>query len=332
MRWPSVAVFFLILSLAGCGYVGPVVPPSPQIPAPVSNLSAVEQGDRIVISFATPPRTTDALAIEEFSNIDLRVGPSAVPFDQAKWEASARLYAVTHQYAGGDENEVRSLPVTKSIPVSEWQGKRVDILVRTAIKKRDHFSAWSNRITLDVVVPLNTPVLKVKATGDGYRLSWTADDRANKFRILRQGPGEKTPSVVGISDRPEYVDATAQWEKPYSYSVVAQLASAESLPSATIPVNERDTFPPAVPSGVVALAGPDSVELSWKRNDELDFKGYGLFRSIDGGPFQRLGELLTLPSYTDRNVQHGKRYRYEISAVDQKGNPSENSPPSEVAY
>jgi fibronectin type 3 domain-containing protein len=39
-----------------------------------------------------------------------------------------------------------------------------------------------------------------------------------------------------------------------------------------------------------------------------------------------------LPTYSDRNVQHGKTYRYAVSAVDQKNNESAKSMVAEVAY
>ena len=332
-RLAFVVVVSAALGLTGCGYVGPVVPPSPKIPGPVNNLLAVERGDQIVITFSTPPRTTDFLPVQDFSNIDLRVGTNAEPFNEGRWVATARAYPIAPQDTGGDEAEPVSLPITKSIPAAEWQGKTIDVLVRTEIKKRGHFSNWSNRATLKVVLPLAPPALTVEATAAGYRLTWTADNRANKFQILRQVQGEKSPAVVGISEgREDNVEATAEWEKTYSYNVVAQVGAAESLPSPAVRINKPDTFAPAVPTGIVALAAPDSVELSWKRNEESDFKGYALFRSTDGGAFARQGDLLTLPSYTDRAVQHGKHYRYAISAVDQKGNASENSAAVEVAY
>jgi fibronectin type 3 domain-containing protein len=42
--------------------------------------------------------------------------------------------------------------------------------------------------------------------------------------------------------------------------------------------------------------------------------------------------LLTLPTYSDHNVEHGKTYRYQVSAVDQKNNESAKSAVAEVAY
>jgi fibronectin type 3 domain-containing protein len=82
----------------------------------------------------------------------------------------------------------------------------------------------------------------------------------------------------------------------------------------------------------VALAGPDSVEVTWTRSPEADTKGYYVYRSANGGPFERQGDLVTLPTFSDRKAEHGKTYRYAISAIDQKGNSSENSVPADVAF
>ena len=43
-----------------------------------------------------------------------------------------------------------------------------------------------------------------------------------------------------------------------------------------------DTFPPAVPVGLMAVAGVNSIELAWQRNTEDDFAGYQVYRSTDG--------------------------------------------------
>ncbi len=55
-----------------------------------------------------------------------------------------------------------------------------------------------------------------------------------------------------------------------------------------------------------------------------------MFRSEADGPYIKIAEGLEGPSYSDRKIESGKRYRYRISAVDQTGNPSEQSPPVEV--
>ena len=68
-----------------------------------------------------------------------------------------------------------------------------------------------------------------------------------------------------------------------------------------------------------------------RRNAEPDLKGYYLYRSVEGGPFQRVGELLETPAASDRGIERGRRYRYAVSAVDQKGNESARSAAVEVA-
>jgi fibronectin type 3 domain-containing protein len=291
----------------------------------------VERGDQLVITFTTPPRTTDAIAIRRFSDIDLRVGPNVTPFDFERWATAAKKYEVPLPEEN-DPDAPRPLPVTKTFPASEWQGKKVAVAVRTSVKKGKNYSPWSNRVSLEVIPPLSPPQVKCEATRQGYKLTWAESTEGANYNVLRQGPGDKAPVSIGIAEKPEYVDTTSQWDTPYTYTVVAKKGAAESLPSQGITVNKPDTFAPSVPTGVVALAGPDSVEVTWTRSPEADTKGYYVYRSTNGGPFERQGDLVTLPTFSDGKAEHGKTYRYTISAVDQKGNISEKSAPVEVAF
>jgi fibronectin type 3 domain-containing protein len=325
-----VALAFSLL-IGSCGYVGPVLPPSPELPLAITNLAATERGDQIVITFSTPTQTTDALPIVGFSNIDLRVGPAVTPFDFGQWANSARQYEVTPP-PRGDRDDPQPHPISKSIPVSQWEGKKIDIAVRTGVKKNGHFSQWSNRVVMDVVPPLNPPVVKAEATREGYRLTWPEERPALHFQVSRQGPTDKAPVQIGVAEKPDYVDTTAQWDTRYVYTVIAQQGSAVSLASQPVVVDHPDTFAPTVPSEITALATPDSIELSWPRSPESDLKGYYLYRAAAGGKLERLGDLLTLPTYSDRKVEHGKKYVYAVSAVDQKGNESEKSKETGVTF
>jgi len=331
VRGTPLAIGGLMASLVGCGYVGPVVPPSPEIPAAVTDLAAVERGDKILITFNTPLRTTDNLSIRKFSEIDLRVGPASIPFDFDQWAAAARRYQLTPP-APNEKDFPRANPMSDAIPASEWSGKRIAIAVRTAVKRSDHYSPWSNRVVLTVVPPLQPPVITVEATAQGIRVGWSSEGEGLTYRVYRQGPGDKQPVQIGTSEKPEYVDTTAQYDTTYQYSVVAVHGSAESLMSKLVPITPKDVFPPSIPAGVTALAAPESIELSWQRSPESDLKGYYLYRSVDGSPFSKIGGLLQLPTYSDRDVEHGKTYRYEVSAVDQKDNESDKSKPAEVNF
>ena len=327
----AVASSFVLL-LAGCGYVGPIMPPSPEIPAAVRDLAAVERGGKIEVLFQTPPRTTDNLPIKKFSEIDLRIGPAGVPFDFKTWSESAKVFQIPPPPAS-DPFDPKPVPLSASLPIDGLVGKRVIVAVRTSIKQGDHYSAWSNRVVLDVVDTVSTPKdIKIAASAGGIVLDWTAVQDADGYRILRQSPDELKPSEVGTTRKPHFVDETSQFDVPYSYSVLALHGSAESLPLKLNPFTAIDTFPPTVPSGVAALAGPESIEISWERSPEADTAGYFIYRSVDGAPFERAGSLVNLPAFSDRKIEHGKTYRYEISSVDLKNNESERSAPVEVSF
>jgi hypothetical protein len=320
-----VALLSAFMLLAGCGYVGPVLPPSPEIPTQVMDLAAAQRGDKIVVTFRTPPRTTDNIAIKEFSEIDLRIGPALQPFDFESWAVSAKRYS-QEPPAVRDPLDPQPIPITVSVPLEGLLGKHVAVAVRTAVK-RDHYSSWSNRIELDVNRPLATPTgLKASSTADGIVLKWQSVDLATGYRVLRQS------LEIGKSDKAEFLDATSQYDTEYSYQVIATSGSAEGLPSEIAKVTPVDKFPPAVPTGVTALAGPESVEVSWQRNSETDLQGYIVYRSVDNGVLEKQGELINLPAFSDKKVEQGKTYRYQISAIDKTGNESAKSTASEATF
>lgn len=331
MRAGGFALFSTVLFLTACGYVGPVLPPSPMIPDPVVDLGVIERGDHLVITFHVPPRTTDNVAIRRFSEIDLRIGPAIAPWDFERWAASATEYQLQAP-PPGDPDDPQPIPMHDSIPVSAWQGQRVAVAVRTAIKTNDRYSQWSNRVVLEVLPPLAAPTVQAEATAQGVRLTWPAVAEGARYHVFRTAAGDKAPAELGTAEKNEYVDATAHYDTPYQYTVTAEKGAAESPPSEPFPITPRDIFAPSIPADVTALATPDSIELSWQRSPEPDLKGYYVYRAVGDGPFVKQGELVTLPAYSDHAIEHGKTYRYAITSVDQKNNESEKSAVAEVVF
>ena len=195
-------------------------------------------------------------------------------------------------------------------------------------------SLWSQPFTLSVVAPLPRPTdLKAESQKDGVHLTWRGPEP--KFRVLRAvADGMYEP--LADTDKPEYLDDSAQFGMRYQYMVLAfadakddKRQSLVSDPAAT-PIL-IDKFPPEVPAGIAAAPGVNTIELEWERNTEADFKGYNVFRSVDGAPFEKVASLIEAPTYSDMNVQPGKTYRYEISAVDLLGNESTRSEPVQAA-
>jgi fibronectin type 3 domain-containing protein len=143
------------------------------------------------------------------------------------------------------------------------------------------------------------------------------------------------PVQIGTTAGPsEFVDPAVQYDKTYEYSVQAVRQAgdreAESLVSAPVQVSREDRFAPAVPRGLTAVAGTHSVELAWTPSPETDLAGYRVYRAIEGGKFERLAELIEVPSFSDRSAERGKRYSYAVTSIDQLGNESDRSEPLEI--
>jgi fibronectin type 3 domain-containing protein len=106
---------------------------------------------------------------------------------------------------------------------------------------------------------------------------------------------------------------------------------AESEIGEPVALTPVDTFPPAVPANLRAAAAPASIELAWDRDTEADLAGYRVYRAEGSGEFARVAEVSQIPTYSDSSIEHGKTYRYAVSAVDQAGNESRRSEPVEVS-
>lgn len=302
----------------GCGYVGEPLPPSLKVPVRVQDLRAVEFGDHVFIAFTAPALSTDGVTLKDLEGAELRVGPGGPNFQMDPWLAAATSVRIPVAQPG---------PVTSTIPAAPWENREVVLAVRVT-GPRHRASDWSNLATLTVVPPVARPQdLQTKATAGGVELTWRSPETL--FHIFRQGPDDKTAQLFSTAEKPEYTDPSAQFGKTYRYSVQAMRGSAQSEVAEAPPITPVDTFPPAIPSGLTAIAGAGSIQLAWERNLESDLKGYFIYRSVDNGPFEKLAEADT-PTYSDSTVQKGKQYRYAISAFDQSGNESARCAPQEV--
>jgi hypothetical protein len=102
----------------------------------------------------------------------------------------------------------------------------------------------------------------------------------------------------------------------------------------------HDTFPPPVPSGLTVAAfteqpGPNgapgayAADLIWQPVDDPGLAGYNIYREpLDAaghaaGPRVKLNTTpIALPAFHDATAQEGVRYRWDVTAVDDKGNES----------
>jgi hypothetical protein len=322
-RFLAVLAAAAALLATGCGYIGEPLPPLANVPAKVTDLSAVQRGSRIIVQFTIPDLTTEGMAIKDPVKLDLRIGTAGEPFDAAKWAAEAKPLPQSPAQTGLVHYET---------PAAPWTNKEAILAVRV-IGANGKEAGWSSFLVLPVVPPPERPAsVTATASAEGVRLTWRASGAT--FRVFRKSTNDF--ALVATVQQPQWTDATAEFGKPYAYVVqtIAALGNdkeAQSDLSEEISITPRDTFPPAIPSGLNPSAAPNSIELVWDRNTESDLAGYRIYRATGGGAFEKLADISPIPSYSDHNVEHGKTYRYAVSAVDQAGNESERTQAAEVA-
>lgn len=284
---------------AGCGYIGSPLPPFANVPAPVSNLAAVQRGDRIIAQFAVPTLTTEGQPLRAPVTMDLRIGerrftPAAVKDGFAHYE----------------------------IPAAEWTGKDAVITARV-VGSGGKASWWSTPFTVPVVAPPEVPHgIAAESTANGVRLTWQA--KGAHFHVLRKAGAETEYKMLAADvAQTEWVDAAAEFGKPYSYLVqtfvpLAGGKEAQSdLPEARSIVPEAPL--PGVPVGLRAVPAAASIELSWDPPEGAAPAGYRVYRAVAGGEFAKIGEAGAAPAYSDRAVEAGTPYRYAVCAIDATG-------------
>jgi hypothetical protein len=350
--------------LAGCGYTGDPKPPAMRRPERVRDLAAAQRGSKINVTFILPQETTEGLRIERPPDIEMRIGQGPDPWDEARWvagsqripvpaweplrgvSATARAAAKSIGAAGASgamtaaqrRRAARQAAAATAQQRREWYsrdiaidaapytGKPVVIGVKVhGPKGRD--DGWSF-VNLNVLPPLAAPrsVTPVDAR-NAVHLTWTAD--APQFRIFRRKPADTDWTQIGESTQPAFDDVTAGYGNAWEYSVQsvrqAEGAVTESELSAPVTFTPHDRFAPEQPTGLSAIAGASTIELSWNSVTDADLAGYRVYR---GGV--KIADGLTAAVYSDKDVSAGSRYSYQVSAVDQAGNESEKSAPQEI--
>ena len=159
-------------------------------------------------------------------------------------------------------------------------------------------------------------------------------DRIEGYNIYRlvngKKPEQRNSSIV---KNIYYSDKQFTFGSRYLYFVRAAAAGIspflESVDSDTIEVTPRDTFPPAPPKELSAVAGHSFITLIWESNQEKDLAGYKVWRKNQDETKYWLitPELVESASYVDSQVKGNIRYEYVITACDASGNESEQSQP-----
>jgi hypothetical protein len=358
------------LLLFGCAAPGLPVARQPAVPRAITDLSAKQSGDSIVLTFTLPRETIQGKALSKPPTIEVyrafrsgqAVGGGSAP-EQRQMVTTVPSQMV-EQYREG--NRIDFSDVLATADFAAHVGGAASYAVRTRLGKHD--SGDSNVVQVQIL-PAPQPIadLRAQITQTTVELSWTMPailpagsvaPVSLRYRVYRaevpaenRSPAEanvnthseSTQSVLlGESATPSYGDTSFTFDHTYAYTVRSVVAyksgSVESEDSNVLNVTPRDTFAPAMPENIAVTATPSKgstaahVDLSWAISSESDLLGYNVYRSdTESGPGTRVNATpLATPAYRDNSVVAGAQYFYRVTAVDRAGNESAPSAPVAV--
>jgi hypothetical protein len=344
------------LAIAGCGTPGVPLPPSLNLPDQVTDLSATRTGNQVVLTWTMPKKNTDKLLLK--GNIPVRVCrkegagtcATAGSLQLAPRADGVFMETLPHPLAAGAPR-----PLTYFVELTNRNGRSAGLSNDAVV------------LAGEAPGPVNDLAAQVRKAGIALR--WTPDQAAahepagTAIRIHRklltppaaksaQGPLAPPPEkveqslLVDSGAQPgRALDKNIRFGQVYEYRAqrVARITvSGQTLElagelSAPVRVEALDIFPPAVPTGLAAVAtagdaGTEpSIDLSWQPVTDPDLAGYAVYRSEAGGAWRRISpaQPIVPPAYHDAHVQPGHTYRYSVSAIDQLGHESARSAETE---
>jgi hypothetical protein len=346
-------VSFLVLVLAGtltgCGSPASPEPPSLNLPIPVTDLSAARTGNKVQLAWTMPKRTTDKVTLRHLINATVC---RAI-------ETAACTDVATRDVAPGAAGTYADI-----LPPDLAQGP--NRLLRYQVFLRNHAGKSAGPSNLAYSVAGSSPAAITGLTGqmrpNGVVLSWTPASEPGRAMIIRiereqltlpatsetrrsplapaLPPAKQTLAVhIQDGDDPGHaIDASALFNQRYRYTLerVATLAPGgqsveiQGPPSEPVEISTKDTFPPAVPQGLVAVAdsAAGAIDLSWTPDSDPDLAAYHIYRrDLQGGlTAQQTASVGVETSFRDTGIEAGHTYAYSVSAVDQTGNESNRSP------
>jgi hypothetical protein len=350
---------------AGCGVPGEPVPPSPPIPVAVTDLTATQRGDGVLLRFTPPNKSTRGERLNTTPTMEVLRGslrPDGL-LDSTSFRVIDTVPGpILSTYV--QEGKIEFLERFSPEEIRSLMGKTSVFLVRTRVSERKD-STDSNQVTLTLYpVPERIEKIEVHEAENSIQLSWAPPARTStgeptsgplSYQVYR-GELEPTspeaaqkdlhaavwrspPVPIATVTAPGYEDRGFDYDKTYVYIMRSFITvdgkTLESDDSRPVILTPKDIFPPAAPQDVVAAVLPGAqpgravVDLSWGINVETDLAGYCVYRSErEGERGQSLAPaLLPSPAYRDSEVVTGRRYWYTVTAVDRAGNESAPSAP-----
>jgi hypothetical protein len=361
----SITAAFSISALAGCGMPGAPQPPSLNLPNRVTSLSAVRTGDRVELNWKMPIRNTDKVTLKApitarvcrnessatrcnaITTLQFAPGADATFTDSLPSALATGLPHPTTYFVELVNRKGRSAGLSNGVPILAGaappavEGLTAEVVKSGVLLHWLPASSPSSPASVRLLRTLLTPPEKKLAQGPAAA---PAEPTKSNFIVAAGTPPDRTSADRAPADRA--LDTSIIFGESYEYRAQRVVRAAEngvSLElagplSAPVRVTAVDTFPPAVPQGLAAVAtagengnlpasgNPPAIDLSWQPDTDADLAGYIVYRREAGG-WQRISPAQPVvgPGFHDANVQPGHTYNYAVSAVSENGRESARS-------
>ncbi len=358
LEWAAPPIAFAAcLIAAGCGTPGAPLPPSLKLPDPVTDLSADRTGNQVSLTWTMPKKNTDKLLLK--GNVPVRVC-------RREGAGSCVPAGVQLEFAPGAD-----AAFTETLPPPLAAGPPRALTYFVELKNRNGRSAGlsNDAVVLAGEAPGPVAGLAAQVRKEGVVLHWTsasAPPQASapiSIRLHRKllTPPAAKPQQGPLAPQPEPVeqsllvdsgapsgptpdralDKNIRFGQTYEYraqrvarlTVDGQMLELAGELSAPVRVEALDVFPPAVPTGLAAVAtvsqtgSEAAIDLSWQPVADADVAGYAVYRREGGADWRRISPAQPVvgPAFHDAHVQPGRTYHYAVAAIDQGGHQSARS-------
>ncbi len=279
-----------VFNAAGCASPGEPSERRAPVPAAISDLGVVQQGNDVILTFTLPNQTVDKHSLKKTPTVEIYRSISTT-----RTIATASTAAVTAaKSAAAAPSQNLSLLATLPPATAEQMAQKGHIRFADALTAQEFpaggrgFASYSIRTRASekrssadsniVEIPVAPAYLaiqdaKAETTPDGVSITWTAPAQTvtnskppiADYRIYRavadvtdvaKPPKPKgAPQRIGDSPEPRFLDTQFEFGTPYVYFVrtVSKTDDQETESSDSNPatVTPRDTFPPSAPQGLV---------------------------------------------------------------------------------
>jgi len=307
----------------------------------LTDLEFIKKGTKVASVPVKTPRDPNATAEKDESAEDVEP-PVGEGLDQGAQSSIAET--ITASVLAGDKEKSKDTEIDAPLlgPPAVTQ---LRTYLGVSVDRKGHPGEFSKRVSVPLQLPpAPPPPLAISYDEKKIIITWKPVGVPDPGNVLPSSTfGPLQPQVAYnlydattrqlVNPKPVrengYEDTRMDWGTNRCYvvrsvAVVARLA-VESEPSGPACEMLVDTFPPAAPKGLIAVAAERSINLIWDASPEPDLAGYYVLRAVAGQPLQQITpQPITDASFPD-GVQQGLRFVYAVQAVDKAGNVSPTS-------